>query len=195
MSKSIRVLCYTDRSHLLNRVIDDYSWAVRWTYRNEARAYSELRCSHSEIYFPDTNECYTSTMRDKVNGIVIRPASEVLTHPKRWYYFEIELTDEEYKAMYEYALFQAILMIRYSKLTIASFFWPWRINQKGADICSEAVNRAIVHGLQMPSHSNLLAALRKIEVPSPLRLASNIFKCGYPLHSLETGKIILENKV
>lgn len=223
MSKSVRVLLYIDRSHLLNRGIDDYSWFWKFLWQNkeiEHKIPKELRCSHAELWFPDDGhycygewkpmfntpkhlggkcyggECFTSTLRDKKeNGVVMRPASQVLTHPEHWCFFEIELTDEEYEAMYEYALFQASLGIRYSKLTIASFFLPWRINQKDADICSEAICRAIYHGLNISDHSLLLSALRKIDVPSPLRLASNIFKCGYPLYSLETGKIILENKV
>ena len=75
------------------------------------------RYSHTEIWIPDENglfggydghlhggyegqyfgECFTSTMRGDWNGTVIRPASEVLTHSRRWDYFELEVEDVDYK--------------------------------------------------------------------------------------------------
>jgi len=219
MNKSIRVLLYLPKNRdgsYLDNAIDIHTWLYRWTWQKEVGGHINpaLRCSHAELWFPDeqgryqyetplmvyakTNkpikacgQCYTSTLRDKVNGVAMRPASRVLTTPARWNYFNIELTDSEYESMYNYALFQASQNIRYGKLTIASFFLPFRINEKSCDICSEAVNRALVHGLQVPSHSRLLTALSKIEVPSPLRLASNIFAQGYDLYSLETGEVVL----
>ena len=65
--------------------------------------------AHTEIWWPDKDgrflnegsdgcglfftgfagECYTSSMRDGGVGTIVRPASEVLTHPERWDFAEI----------------------------------------------------------------------------------------------------------
>lgn len=195
--KYIRILSYLPAmdEHLLDDIIDEYSWFWRWTWQKEVGGTVDpnLRCSHSEIYFPDTEECYTSTMRDKVNGVVIRPAEQVLDHPERWNYFDIPVSDHEYACIYTEAKMRASLGIKYGKLTIASFFLPWRINEKKADICSEEVESTIQAGLeaipfrQAYSDTKLLALslrLRKLNVPSPLRLAANVKACGYELKSL-----------
>lgn len=211
--KSIRILMYKGDHHALDNVIDNYTWFWRWLWCKNCP--KELRSAHAEIEFPyhgdayecqddagnwlQLGDCFTSTMRDEVDGVVMRPASEVLTHPSRWNYFEIALTDSEYTQLYDYCKKRASMGIKYGKLTIASFFLPFRINEKSRDICSEAVCAALVKSLgPLPEYYNkvydLWDKLDDLNVPSPLRLAWNIWSCGYDLYDLESGKIILTGK-
>jgi len=81
-------------------------------------------------------------MRGDLNGTVIRPASEVLKHPGRWSYMEIEVKD----VLYEKAVRWAHCMARdnkgYNKRMIASFFNPFKkriVTDDDMYICSVAV--------------------------------------------------------
>jgi len=89
-------------------------------------------------------QCFTSTMRGDDNGTVIRPASEVLTHPERWDYIEIiEPYDHVYKEAVKWAYQQVHRNQGYNKRTILDFFNPFRRTRKSGkdekNICSVAV--------------------------------------------------------
>lgn len=130
------------RAGIDGKVLDNFIslWTGLFTWDSEPY-------SHSEVWWPDEygnfdkGEAFTSTMRGKVNGTVIRPALEVFRHPQRWDYFEIEVEDE--------FAFMAIAMARmaaknnqgYDKPAILSFFCPWRFGSEGKDICSEVAKR------------------------------------------------------
>ena len=99
--------------------------------------------SHTEVWWTDvgklfaSGECYTSTMRGKNNGTVIRPAHEVIQNPKRWLYFELCVPDD----LYERAKLHARVAVEnncgYDRWTIASFFWFKRFGKSNQEICSE----------------------------------------------------------
>ena len=83
---------------------------------------------------------FTSTMRGDNNGTVLRPASDVLKHPDRWYITEIEVPDDLYRIARNWAKIRVACNGGYDKKTIASFFWPWgRFGSadKEQAICSE----------------------------------------------------------
>ena len=100
--------------------------------------------SHTEIWMPSditklfaSGDCYTSTMRGKCNGTVIRPSWEVIHNPKRWLYFELCVPDN----LYERARYATDIAVEnnqgYDKWTIASFFWFKRFGRSNQEICSE----------------------------------------------------------
>jgi len=99
------------------------------------------RYSHEETWWPDLagdfesidygehiwcGECFTSTVRGKINGTVIRPASEVLKNVHRWDCTEITVSDEEFEDAKFWAKIQAFFNVGYSKKMIGSFFVPVR---------------------------------------------------------------------
>ena len=114
--------------------------------------------SHAEIWWPDEGEfkehafvddeyigeCFTSTMRGKDNGTVIRPAREVLKHPERWDYIEREVPDDIAREAIHNARVAARNNQGYDKACIAGFFLPWRIRSKDKDICSEIAQKFLV---------------------------------------------------
>lgn len=129
--------------------------------------------SHAEIWLLDEDKCFTSTMRGEWNGTVIRPASEVLTHPERWDYFEIQVEVAVYNAAVQKARLAAEANKGYDKPALLSFFFPIRFGSKGKDICSEVTERFLVW----------CDVFDKETKPSPRRLARNLMRLGYrPIH-------------
>ena len=208
--KTIRLLNYLSEwgdGHILDNGID--SWTRPWNMK----APKLLRCSHSEVWLPDDDgsferehhsypesrtfwytsdggDCCTSTMRKPFNGVCRRSASSILRNPDRWTYFEIKLTDEEYKDLV-CDIDSAVRNNKgYDKTTILSFFLPFRFGAKDKYICSEICHLWILrHCLSMRLFRNLI----KLNCPSPIRLAYNVWRSGHDLYSLETGNVILEN--
>ena len=141
--------------------------------------------SHVEIWWPDkdgkfTNpyvgnsatpvgECFTSTMRGEDNGTVIRPAGEVLTHPKRWDYIEITVAEEDALTAKGLALLAAQANSGYDFFCILGFFLPFRVRSKEKNICSEAVQKFLVWCKVFP----------KKKIWSPRRLSKQLDKLGY----------------
>ena len=169
------------------------------TYRNIKIMYL-LMCSHSEIWTRDTKFsdewldhglCWTSTMRgDEENGVTMRPAYSVLYHPHRWTYFRIDIQDEWYPSLIAEMSKKVNNNQGYDKLTILSFFFPWRFGNKSKYICSEFCH------LSLFPHSDgrLFRNLARLDAPSPIRLAHRVWMSGYDLYSLETNKVILKGK-
>jgi hypothetical protein len=192
--KHIRLYCYKPKidGHILDNAI--CAWTKLWNLS----APKELTCGHSEIGFPcgcaiplfrcSDAICYTSTMQDEINGIVIRPAHKVVyKNPDRWTYFSIPCTDHDFEVARTWCEVRASQNIRYDKRAIASFFWYKRLDSAKSDICSEACHNVLknIKGLEL---------LLTLKVPSPLRLAYNVWKSGYDLYDLKTGKVILKGK-
>lgn len=147
------------------------------------------RYSHTEIWIPDENglfggydghlhggyegqyfgECFTSTMRGDWNGTVIRPASEVLTHSRRWDYFELEVEDVDYKEAVHLARVAAANNDGYDSPGLVSFFLPIRFGSGTKDICSEVALDFL----------RWCGIFTKDKMPSPRRLAAWIMQLGF----------------
>lgn len=119
--------------------------------------------SHAEIWVPDENErftgiiyyhaeiyhgtCYTSTMGQTRNknappedGVVKRPAYQVLKHPERWDYMEFDVPIWAFKLAVTWANHQVHKNKGYDKKAIASYFirfFGWVPHSKDKFICSE----------------------------------------------------------
>ena len=146
MKVPVRFLFYLADNRDNQRLDDSISWWTKWFNPGTPPV------SHEEVWWGDSllfksfsgnlvGECFTSTLRGENNGTVIRPASEVLTHPERWIYFEVDIDIR----IFEEARHNARVAVRnnkgYDKSAIPSFFWFWRFGSKTKDICSEVSKR------------------------------------------------------
>ena len=147
---------------------------IRWVWKIGTMV--KYYCSHLEIWTPDEHgnyevdgkyvgTCWTSTMRGKdENGCVKRPASQVLTHPKRWFYGEWQIPDiKKFARMVFWMNDRVKENVGYCKSTIASFFWYRRthkeVNGVKQYICSGFVNDAVAECVEKSPY----------KIPSPLR--------------------------
>jgi hypothetical protein len=163
----IRDLYYIPKwgdGHKIDNLIDLHTYWINLNYKRKNKipwaVFNALRCSHREIWTPivtgedldfydvETNsaygQCWTSTMRfdsteDNKGGVCVRPASQVLKHPDRWFYCEKEISDACYDILIDrmqsavhYNLgYEKKLILRYLGITIDD---PQRY------ICSEFCN-------------------------------------------------------
>ncbi len=182
----IRVLFYKAEwdGHLLDDAIS--SWT--WIFNMGTGPYS-----HAEIWMPATNgsfscskcgqtpagdcfhgTCYTSTMRDDINGVVKRPAAQVLRHPSRWSYVEIEVDEQDYKDMVRWMDLVVETNPGYDVWCILSFFWFRRKYHGEKYICSEFCHHALCW----------TEVFGKVACPSPRRLSRWLVDKGYKIKSL-----------
>lgn len=209
--KSIRILFYRAKlgdGHIVDNLIDWHTTLWNWPPK-------QLRCSHTEIWTQapvvndgklyhiwDNGQCWTSTMRfdsteDNKGGVCVRPASEVLKYPERWFFCEITMSELAYDLLLN-ELYRAVNNNQgYDQFMIASFFLPWRIGDPAKFICSEFVAYFIkliasteyLHSPQLRQYYNDYKA-----APSPVRLALRLAECGFRFYDLETGKEIIFEK-
>lgn len=109
--------------------------------RKNNKRFLRGRYIHSMEY-SCVGECFTSTMRGNYNGTIIRPASEIFKHPKRWDITTITISDKNFERAKNWAIYQAVHNLGYNKKTIGSFFNPFRKTKKPDEteqnICSVA---------------------------------------------------------
>jgi len=122
--------------------------------------------------------CYTSTMRGRNNGTVIRPACDVFKNPNRWDYAEFEVPKPNAAHAVLVAKREVNRNEGYDKATIASFFWPWRFGSKTKAICSE-------RGYQFLWDCDLFPKRDRTKRPSPRRLSRWIEDLGVEIRPLE----------
>jgi hypothetical protein len=118
---------------------------------------------------------FTSTMRGEDNGTVIRPAAGILKHPERWFYYEIEISDEDYAVGMKWAEDQCAKNKGYAKRTLLKFIGiNWADPER--NICSQAVHNLLVEFGVLPE---------PFKIPSPRRLAKMLEAKGYERKELE----------
>jgi hypothetical protein len=138
---------------------------------------------HGESLFTETDECYSSTIKD--NGVRILPRSEVVTNPEEWDVAWVEMPDDVYDAIYSAA--QTRVGIPYDKSAIIfSFINPFNWgDKKGEDYCIEAVIWAMGRGwFETPKPGKLRELLYKFLTAkrmSPRRLSRVLAECGYEI--------------
>lgn len=183
----LRVLFYKAKfdDHLLDDGISLWTGLFNW---------GTGPYSHAEIWIPNTDvpcregqefgvtmeqfypagTCYTSTMRDEVNGVVKRPAAQVLKHSDRWDYIEIEISDDLYADMVEWMDYVVRNNPGYDIKCILSFFWFRRWYKDRKYICSEFCEKALQEA----------GVLKSLRCPSPRRLSRWLVDKGYKIESL-----------
>jgi len=77
---------------------------------------------------PYVGECFSSTTRGDAEGVRFAPASEVLKHPERWDYIEIEVDDDRFEVAYAEA--KRLDGLKYDYGYILDFLWPFTMFQK-----------------------------------------------------------------
>ena len=110
----------------------------------------------------------TSTMRDDVDGTVIRPAREVLRNVDRWDAAEFEVSSGYYESAHDWELRQLENNMGYAKEDIGKFFPVVRYfaDDPRRNICSEFVHNFMVK----------CGIFLKFRVLSPRLLAWLIYK-------------------
>ena len=115
-------------------------------------------------------------MRGDAKGTVSRPASEVLTHPERWDYIEVDIPEDLFLMGKVWMNDQVRNNLGYDFKAIGSFLTPWRFHNKYKNICSEfGDNYCVVCKILTGPYS----------VPSPRRLAKVLVKMGHKLERLD----------
>jgi hypothetical protein len=187
---------------------DGVFMAIKTFGEIEATMFSDKHGVTVDYIFPkDYHEfegvCWTSTMGQtgtvQENGCVRRPASEVLTTPRRWYYYEFEVCTEAYEYMVKWMEHQVADNICYDKAELAKFFLPIRTQNPDdhKKICSGfswvAAYKAWCRDI-IAHHGNVdLSLIRKHKINdlfSPLLMSYHLFKAGAKPIDLETGKEI-----
>jgi hypothetical protein len=219
----IRILFYRPAidKHLLDNAIS--FWSMMW---NPSVWNKKFKTSHVEIWLPDSewgherfcgNDqraryegiCYTATMGQsggknrKYNGVCQRTADEVLIHPHRWFYAELELPDTAVAHAESWAMLEVANNKGYDIGDIMKYFFPVR-HQSMSDhkfICSGfswaflfkcAMWYCVVDKAKFMDDKlwKLIQHREITDLPSPVRLAMWMYQAGYKFYSLETGKEI-----
>lgn len=156
--------------------------------------------------------CYTSTMRGDHNGTVKRAAQDVFTHPERWEYIELEVTDESFEEATAWADYRVKLHMSYALGDLLRFAMPlWLLKKLHLDdpereICSEHgegwavklkrgvwVKRPIL--IEEPVLMSTIYLLLNILIRSPRRLWRDLVRRHHvPTYSLSTGQMVRDNR-
>ena len=188
----IRVLFYKHNHPFVNLAIQVWTGLFNW----RTKPYS-----HCEIWVPDGKgrfgggfiydpsfavayggTCYTSTMRGEYNGTVKRPAGEVLNHPDRWDYFEIEISDFDYKRLLIDMDSDCSVNDGYGVRMLLQFFNPFakmRVQDARYPVCSGRVQKWLVKNI-----AQFIRAWCKQMLWSPRRLSRKLVKLGYKVAAL-----------
>ncbi len=163
--------------------------------------------AHGEVMLFNTDglrvgTCYTSTMgqmRDrgiiknllsKGDGTVSRPSSEVLTHPERWYYIDVDVSIDLFFIVENYLMTEVLNNQGYDFLCILSFLCGVRFHASKRNICSEIQHRAALLITTACYASRFKDTWR--DVPSPILQMINMVSCGSVLRRLYNDEVVLE---
>ena len=114
-------------SHVELGIPNEYGEFFYYPPMPNSRTCTPIRCY--------LGQCFSSTTRGGAKGVRFAPASEVLKHPERWDYAEVEVDDERF----EVAMAEARKLVgkKYDYIGLFGFFWPWNIHDKNKWYCSE----------------------------------------------------------
>ena len=192
----LRILFHNPKGeHGIGKAIVGLTWVYGLFYGGwQALKY---HFSHVEVWIADENgnfsepyfiagegprrtrylgKCFSSTTRGDWNGVRFAPASEVLKHPERWSYIEIEVDDERFEEAIGFASLEVDKP--YDFLAILGFVIPFGVQNKAKWYCSEICSWFI----------SLCKGERwQFKRISPRRMAYNWVKAGYKLVPLKGG--------
>lgn len=128
--------------HILDNLIAMYTWI--FNPRTPP-------VSHEEKWFPNkrgqfivgdkpVGRCFSSTMRDGVNGCRYERAAKVFRHPERWLIIKYWISENQYKAMLEESDHMVEMNKGYNKwgLAVGFFTLKPRHGTVGRYYCSQA---------------------------------------------------------
>lgn len=118
----------------------NYSHEEEWTPDDDGEFTKEVKWAITlrYAYTMFTGRCFSSTTRGDANGVRFAPASEVLKHPERWDYIEVEVDAERL----EITLAEAEKLVgrKYDYLGLFGFFNPFPFQDKMKEYCSEVLD-------------------------------------------------------
>lgn len=180
----IRVLFYKSKlgdGHIIDNLISWYTGLFNWGTKPYSHCEiwvpfetDQGKCRFESVYHI-YGQCYTSTMRGDNNGVVKRPASEVLKNPGRWDYYEVEIKDWDCNRMIGEMDNTVNMNSGYDIATFLKFFNPFKRESTFEQfICSEFVQWALYQS----------CIFEEYELLSPRRLSKRLNKMGYRAKSL-----------
>lgn len=134
----------------IGKFIVGYTWLLGLFYNWKVLKYN---FSHEEIWVPSNvfndfeyipvgkkrayfaGQCFSSTTRGGAKGVRFAPASEVLKHPGRWSYIEVEVDDARFEVIVEGA--KRLVGGGYDYGYIISFLQPFLVQKDSNWACSE----------------------------------------------------------
>jgi len=129
--------------------------------------------------------CFTSTMRGKVNGTVIRPAQDVLgKHPERWDIQFCECSEENYEKAVGWMVAQVALNTGYNIATICNFFNPFRKTVIAENPYALPPRRKNICSVACQGFDWMAKQFKKWCIWSPLKLWYKNYKLGFPTKPL-----------
>jgi len=192
--KAFRVLFYKSKigdGHWIDNAISLWTMLFNWGTKNYSHCeiwmtlvdgrFEQVNNKPSEMLARQwLGQCFTATMRDDIDGTVIRPAADILKHPKRWDYCQGKADDELYEKAVRWAKEKVQRNKGYGKKTILRFFMPiWlfralRLEEKDREICSENAEEFLL----------IVKWICKKMFRSPRRLSRKLIKKGYRITPL-----------
>ena len=207
--KTIRAIFYRPKidKHWIDNFIAFWGLVWNWFFWFKKRLWT----SHSEIWIPNkkwdfeflphifngvhAGITFTSTMgqtggKNRTgDGVRKALASEILKHPDRWYYYEIEVSDHAFQHMLRWMETQVANNQGYNKKDILDFFWPKQEQDLQHFICSGFSWAAI--WIALNEDCKISPEYKPTHLPSPMELSHLVIKLGYKPIDLATGKELL----
>ena len=149
----------TRRIHLVDDAISWWTWSGNigtepyahvevWTPAIKENVYAFenpfVAGTPPNKFFPLLGTCWTSTMRGENNGTVKRPASEVIKHPERWDYVEIDIPEDDYNRLIYWMELEVENNKGYGKRDIGKFVGLGFLADPERNICSEFTHNAAI---------------------------------------------------
>ena len=143
--------------HGVGKAIVAWTWLLGCFYNWKALKHNY---SHVEVWIPEDTykkpqlteyiatsfqighkiigQCFSSTTRGTANGVRLAPACDVLHHPYRWDYIEVEIDPERF----EVALAESnkLMGLKYDFWGIFGFLNPFPVQDEKRWYCSEICN-------------------------------------------------------
>ena len=131
----------------VGKAIVAWTWVLAIFYSLKAWLYN---FSHEEVWLPEVHyakdgsilgyawfagRCFSSTTRGKWKGVRFAPASEVLKHPERWSYIEVEVDPAWLRVAIAWA--EDAVGAGYDYGYILSFLQPFIVQKESDWACSE----------------------------------------------------------
>lgn len=145
--KKVRVVFHKGKDSLIGRLIIGWTWVLAALPLQWDRL--KYNYSHVEVWFPDergrfednsghpVGRWFSSTTRGGSKGVRMADADEVLKHPERWDYIEIDIKQADYDTMITWSEVLAGEAARYDYRGIFGFILPFNVQDRERWYCSE----------------------------------------------------------
>jgi len=95
------------------------------------------KCYNGVDLLRPAGRCFSSTTRGDAEGVRIAPTAEVLHHPERWDYIEVDVDSKRLEVVIQEAERLARQGLKYDFLALFGFFLPFVVQVVKRWYCSE----------------------------------------------------------